>query len=342
MNHTEVLGVKKLNPNMNSQNNLLTFTELHAICCGDGKRTPVFKYQTTIDTTSVSTLSNISLGGTEYGFGSAYDTTTEAGRKLIKAAITNAVDKAGYYAIEPEFIVDGNNLTIRTWWYSLVFDYVETNANAFAKIDGMVAGDLTLASRCTGDTVGYLENPTVFTLATLTNAGTTGQVIAIRDEDDNVIVSWVSDGQGANSFYAGGSAWTALSNAPNLDYSFDQDNGTIKITYADAVLKDLYNTTATSVIAPLVATTPKYFVFKPVVSSKGITKVTINDGTTNKWAQAPSFNDSTFVSGDTNSSNGLIRINYGVAGYTGTITFTVTVETNDCVDNIVTTIAHTF
>ena len=127
--------LRRKNPDANP-NNTLQITELAGICCGDVEKALVCKYTVTIATGSLAAASKISIDGTEYGFGSSIDLTTDAGRLLLKAAIKTALASAGYTTDGVDITVSGSNVTITSNYSQAVFNYLQSGTYPFTKVLG--------------------------------------------------------------------------------------------------------------------------------------------------------------------------------------------------------------
>lgn len=139
-------------------NNALQIRELDGICCGDVAKALVCKYTVTIPTGTQATASKISIDGTEYGFGSAIDLTTDAGRTQLKAAIKTALASAGYTQDGVDITVSGANVTVTTNYSQAVFTFLHSGTYAFTKVLGQngckTVGDFNV-SVCTSEaTIG--------------------------------------------------------------------------------------------------------------------------------------------------------------------------------------------
>lgn len=125
--------LKRKNADANP-NNTLQITELNGICCGDVEKAIVCKYTVTIATGSLAAASKISIDGTEYGFGTSIDLTTDVGRTALKAAIKTALASAGYTTDGVDITASGSNVTITTNYSQATFNYLQSSTYAFSKV----------------------------------------------------------------------------------------------------------------------------------------------------------------------------------------------------------------
>jgi hypothetical protein len=322
---------QRLNPRASSSN-ALQFLGIHALCCETALRALYCKYRATIDTSSVSTATLISLGGKEYAFGMVIDLTTANGRDKLKAAVEDALAEAGYTQDGVAYTVDGNNLTIDTGFSQIAFDYLGVSANTFDKYECQIIGDSGGASGdgLCGGTVTFNEQaPRKFNFAIPASVGDAGEAIQLRDADDNAIASWVSDGLGVGTFQVGGAAYNAMNNE-NIVFTVDTGTDTLMISDSDVVLKDIYNLTDAVAIAAFTAAEPNYVVIDPVSFGR-ITNLLVNDGSADVFNAPLSYDSScTFFSANACSKNGKVYLDTAGLGYTGAVTFTVTVDHSVC------------
>ena len=179
--------LKRKNPNAN-RDNVLQITTLDGLCCGDDVRAILCVYEATVDTSSVTTASLVSIGGTEYAFGMAISLTTEAGRKLLKAAIKDALHEAGYTTDGVEFSVTGDDLTITTGYSQVAFDYLQAAGNAFAKTTCKAVGPVNVEA-CLAD-VSYAVADGFFVIEPVAANAITNVVVndATADRYDAALV----------------------------------------------------------------------------------------------------------------------------------------------------------
>ena len=320
---------KRKNPKA-SPDNALQFLNIHGICCDDNRRALYCKYKLTVDVTSVTTASLISLGGKEYNFGVVVDLTTSEGQKILREKIEQALADSGHTQDGLGISISGNDLTIDTPFSEIAFDYLQASGNAFDKYECKIVGDVKFDDKlCAATATIQKANASTFNLTIPAAVGDNGDVVQLRDSGDVVLVSWVSDGQGTATFQEGGAGYIALSDA---NYSFSVSGSTLTIQGSDDTLKDLYNLTDTAAIATFAAVDPNYVVIHPVSGDK-IVDVTVNDGSNDVYDRAVSTTSTTIVeSANAFSQNGKIYLNADGLSYNGNVTFTVTINNETCDD----------
>jgi hypothetical protein len=148
--------IQKRKSSLASRTNALQIVELDGLCCDDNVRAILCTYSATIDVTSVTSVDNISIGGTVVNFASAAATGTEAGRALLVEHIKTALHSLGYTTDGIELSLDGDNLTITTAYSQVAFDFIQAGGNAFTKVDCKAVGPLNV-SACITD-VTYKES----------------------------------------------------------------------------------------------------------------------------------------------------------------------------------------
>ena len=113
------------------EDNALQIHGTSGFCCGDDMHIVVARYEARIDTATVTTVSKISLGGTEYDFDAPITLGTEAGATKLEEAIKSILNTLGYD--NRSFVVKqvGTTLIVETSLSQISFDYLEAAANAF-------------------------------------------------------------------------------------------------------------------------------------------------------------------------------------------------------------------
>ena len=128
---------KRLNSDANPTN-MLKLTDGLNLC--ENETAQRVKYAVTFDSTALTSITKISVGGSEVNLSSAEDTTA-----AIATVAPSLRDKiiAVVEGLDPAYLYDpvndggmsitksGNNITIEIYNSTLVFDYVESNSYPF-------------------------------------------------------------------------------------------------------------------------------------------------------------------------------------------------------------------
>lgn len=320
--------LKNKNPKVR-QNELLTISTADGICCGDHRCAVLRKYRVVFDRTSVTSISNVVLGGVTYNFSAAILTADETGLAAIVEAIEKAIHQAGYSSGTLLYSVSGNNVTMTTDYSMLVFNSLQ--GVSFEKYGAKIHGDSYNCDCCDADVNISVVLPTNYAIASPYGANT--QTVQIRSDTGKVLASWTSDGSADGSeFNAGGVAATAL-DAAGLSWTFAGNS--LTIMSPPCTVAEAYNLTTTSQIAA--ATTVGNTLFcLDIVSCQTPTNVRINDAAANGGTDV--FNRSVNAVGvcenlgNASIDGRKICLNATALGYSTGQVFTVTITMPDCTD----------
>lgn len=320
--------LKLKNPKSNP-NNMLQITEIDGLCCGDKNCALVKKYKATIDTSTVTSLSGISLGGIEYGFGTSIDTTSASGLAMLEEKINEQIAKAGYAADGVTYTLDGNTLVIQTYYSQISFDFVNsspTASTAFEVTDAMTIGDMMNCSCCDATAVPALVPPTCFA-ATTVYAGD-GKVIQILADTGKVLAQWTDDATADGTiFNAGGVAAMAL-DASALNWTFGADG--LVICDSTCKVDKLYNLTDEADLATFAPSGSVYLCLKVIACQKIENVKIVCDG--NEVYNGSLSPDECANIPNVTIQDCVICLDATALGLTGTKTFTITISTHDCDD----------
>ena len=177
--------LKRKNPNAHREN-ALQFTESDGICCEDGSNAVVCRYKATIDTGTVTSLSKISIGGTEYNFATAVATGTAEGARKIKESIEGVLYQLGYTSHGIGVTLLGTDLIVETSLSLVAFDYLEVAGNAFDKLACRSIGDYKATGSNDDTDVGayYDDGDAVVTIGatkTIKSVAVTGTGVTAYD-----------------------------------------------------------------------------------------------------------------------------------------------------------------
>lgn len=307
----------------NSSTNVLNIMAIDGLCCGDSNCAITNKYAVSIDTSVLQTGTKISLGGTEYAFGIAANLTTKTGRDLFISHIGNAIEEAGYVNDGVTYTMDGNIMTIKTYWSQLVFDYVENSTYSFAKIDALPVGDLYNCKCCEASIIGMLVPPTCFSAAP---HGADGSTIKVVSKTGKVLASWVSDGSSDDTLFNSSGAAAIALDSSGLEWSYS--GGKLVICQPNCELDKIVQTNAAGDTTDIESFDYEgnFSVCFKVVACQAVKNVKINDGDTDVYDGPLATPGECDNYENVSVTKDIVCLAATALGYTGQKDFTVTTE----------------
>lgn len=328
----------KKNPTA-SDNNALNLTEGMGLCCGDSQCFLARKYAVTIDVTSVTAVSSIRIGGQTVALSGSIATNTTAGRALLKAEILAAINSIGYQAKGGiELSLSGNNLTITTDFGTLVFAGLNSSGNAFEVVDAKPYNDVVNCVCCDAEVLQSLSLNQVYSAAP--HSGSSGDIIVLRNSNDKVLATWISDGSADETqFSATGAAAVAL-DAAGLDWFYNLTTDEVEITNPPCTLKDFRRTNNTPAVLDTFDRIADDLINFEIKACGVITNIVVNDGSElydGDFAPLDScLNTNVSILGNT------VSINTTNAGYSTEKTFTLTLTLQGCASTVALTSVYDF